>query len=99
MTSLMYKYWYWTKQIGSDSRVGGSITTGLSRILDLGFKKTIELILDALPPKRQTLLFSATMRTSVQQLATLALDNPELLSVRSLVRSFPETLLLRYRKI
>lgn len=76
---------------------GRTVIVKMLRILDLGFKRTIELILDALPPKRQTLLFSATMRTSVQQLATLALDNPELLSVRSRVQSSAQASPLRYR--
>ncbi|KAF4666729.1 ATPdependent RNA helicase [Perkinsus olseni] len=77
---------------GSDlSNVQVLVLDEADRILDLGFKRTVELILDALPPKRQTLLFSATMRTSVQQLATLALDNPELLSVSRNLKSATPT--------
>ena len=50
------------------------------RLLDMGFSQTLKSILDYLP-HRQTLLFSATLRTSVQQLAQLALNKPEVISV------------------
>eukprot|EP00925_Amoebophrya_sp_RCC4383_P006368 GSA25T00000828001.1 len=42
------------------------------RILDLGFKDTMTHILDALP-LRQSLLFSATLRPNIYQLAAVAL--------------------------
>lgn len=44
------------------------------RILDMGFEKCINQILDNLPEERQTLLFSATQTTSVSQLARLSLQ-------------------------
>jgi ATP-dependent RNA helicase DDX10/DBP4 len=43
------------------------------RILDLGFARTLDAILETLPRERQTLLFSATQTTSVQSLARLSL--------------------------
>jgi ATP-dependent RNA helicase DDX10/DBP4 len=52
------------------------------RILDMGFQETVRAICDYLPTEgRQTLLFSATLATTVQQLAQLALKEPELASV------------------
>jgi ATP-dependent RNA helicase DDX10/DBP4 len=51
------------------------------RILDLGFRQTMEAIIDNLPTERQTLLFSATQTKSVQDLALLSLSDPEYLSV------------------
>lgn len=51
------------------------------RILDLGFKKTVNAILDHLPSERQTLLFSATQTKSVKDLARLSLNLPEYVSV------------------
>lgn len=39
------------------------------RCLDMGFKETMNAIIANLPPKRQTLLFSATQTKSVQDLA------------------------------
>ncbi|PIK54857.1 putative ATP-dependent RNA helicase DDX10 [Apostichopus japonicus] len=51
------------------------------RILDLGFKKTINAILDHLPTTRQTLLFSATQTKSVKDLARLSLRDPKYIAV------------------
>ena len=39
------------------------------RILDLGFEKTLNSIIENLPKERQTLLFSATLTKSVKALA------------------------------
>ena len=50
------------------------------RILDLGFAKTINAIVQALPSQRQTLLFSATQTTKVQDLVRLSLKNPLVIS-------------------
>ncbi|XP_043694700.1 DEAD-box ATP-dependent RNA helicase 32-like [Telopea speciosissima] len=50
-------------------------------IQDSGFKKTLNSILSQLPKRRQTLLFSATQRKSVQDLARLSLKDPEYISV------------------
>ncbi|CAG8517371.1 9051_t:CDS:10 [Diversispora eburnea] len=43
------------------------------RILDMGFEKTVNAIIDNLPKERQTLLFSATQTNSVKDLARLSL--------------------------
>jgi len=51
------------------------------RCLDLGFKTTLNAIVDALPQSRQTLLFSATQTKSVKDLARLSLKDPEHISV------------------
>ncbi|OMO80628.1 hypothetical protein CCACVL1_12840, partial [Corchorus capsularis] len=51
------------------------------RILDIGFKKTLNAIVSQLPKRRQTMLFSATQTKSVQDLARLSLKDPEYLSV------------------
>jgi len=53
------------------------------RILDLGFSSTLDSILDHLPQKRQTLLFSATQTKSVRDLARLSLSSPEYLAVHA----------------
>lgn len=47
------------------------------RILDMGFKKTLDAILGQLPAGRQTLLFSATQTKSVGDLARLSMVNPK----------------------
>ncbi|KAL5548347.1 hypothetical protein UlMin_003578 [Ulmus minor] len=51
------------------------------RILDDGFKKTLNAIISQLPKSRQTFLFSATQTKSVKDLARLSLKDPEYLSV------------------
>ncbi|KAK9475870.1 P-loop containing nucleoside triphosphate hydrolase protein [Lipomyces japonicus] len=44
------------------------------RILDMGFKKTLDAIVEHLPKERQTLLFSATQTKSISDLARLSLS-------------------------
>ncbi|EEF39382.1 dead box ATP-dependent RNA helicase, putative [Ricinus communis] len=51
------------------------------RILDVGFKKTLNAIISQIPKYRQTLLFSATQTKSVQDLARLSLKDPEYVGV------------------
>ena len=51
------------------------------RILDMGFRQTVDAIIEHLPNKRQTLLFSATQTSSVRDLARLSLKNPEYVAV------------------
>jgi len=51
------------------------------RILDMGFQRDIDAILDYLPRERQTMLFSATQTKRVSDLARLSLQNPEYISV------------------
>ena len=47
------------------------------RMLDMGFINDIRKIIAAVPKKRQTLLFSATMHEAVRKLADTILNNPE----------------------
>lgn len=47
------------------------------RILDSGFKKTLDAILENVPRERQTMLYSATQTSSVSSLARLSLSSPE----------------------
>ncbi|KAF5103758.1 hypothetical protein DV451_001239 [Geotrichum candidum] len=51
------------------------------RILDMGFKKELDAIVENLPMERQTWLFSATQTKTVSDLARLSLKNPEYISV------------------
>ena len=46
------------------------------RMLDMGFQDDLTRIIKALPQKRQTLLFSATMPPKIRQLARNILDEP-----------------------
>ncbi|CAG9815287.1 unnamed protein product [Phaedon cochleariae] len=51
------------------------------RCLDMGFQQTMNAVIANLPPKRQTLLFSATQTKSVKDLARLSLKDPSYISV------------------
>ena len=51
------------------------------RILDLGFQRTMNAIVENLAPERQTLLFSATQTKSVRDLGRLSLKDPEYVAV------------------
>ncbi|KAF1816785.1 P-loop containing nucleoside triphosphate hydrolase protein [Eremomyces bilateralis CBS 781.70] len=51
------------------------------RILDMGFQRDVDAIIDYLPKERQTMLFSATQTKRVSDLARLSLQDPEYISV------------------
>lgn len=51
------------------------------RMLDLGFAADLQHLLQALPPRRQTLLFSATFSDAVRGLADVLLNNPQRIDV------------------
>jgi len=51
------------------------------RMLDMGFLPAIRRVLSMLPTKRQTLLFSATMSASIEQLARSTTSEPKLIEV------------------
>ncbi len=51
------------------------------RMLDMGFMPDVTSIIDKLPKKRQTLLFSATMPKQIQKLAQDIMIDPELIEI------------------
>ncbi len=51
------------------------------RMLDMGFLPDVRRILRALPPSRQTLLFSATMPQEIERLAKETLRTPEVIDI------------------
>lgn len=67
------------------------------RCLDMGFERTMNSIIENLPPKRQTLLFSATQTKSVKDLARLSLKDPLYVSVHEYsTHTTPESLQQNY---
>jgi ATP-dependent RNA helicase RhlE len=46
------------------------------RMLDMGFVHDVKRVIKLLPPRRQTLFFSATMPSEIQKLADSILNNP-----------------------
>lgn len=67
------------------------------RILDMGFQKDVDAIVEYLPKERQTLLFSATQTKRVSDLSRLALKDPEYISVHETsLTATPKTLQQNY---
>ena len=54
------------------------------RLLEMGFLEEIKEIVRNMPKQRQTLLFSATLTSAVEELASLSMRNPARLSADSL---------------
>lgn len=67
------------------------------RIMDMGFQRDVDAIVEHLPKERQTLLFSATQTKKVSDLARLSLRDPEYVSVHEAATSAtPSTLQQNY---
>ncbi|PNS18466.1 hypothetical protein CAC42_6283 [Sphaceloma murrayae] len=67
------------------------------RIMDMGFQKEVDAIVEYLPKERQTLLFSATQTKRVSDLARLSLKDPEYISTNVVNESAtPQTLQQNY---
>ncbi|KAK1076087.1 ATP-dependent RNA helicase dbp4 [Friedmanniomyces endolithicus] len=67
------------------------------RILDMGFSRDLDAIIEYLPAERQTLLFSATQTKKVGDLARLSLREPEYVSVHeAATAATPATLQQNY---
>jgi len=69
------------------------------RLLDLGFKQTMAAILEELPRKRQTLLFSATQTRRVADLASLSLSEPQYISVHAASKTATPTRLQHHHML
>lgn len=67
------------------------------RIMDMGFQRTVDAIVEHLPKERQTMLFSATQTKKVSDLARLSLHEPEYVAVHEAATSAtPSTLQQHY---
>jgi ATP-dependent RNA helicase DDX10/DBP4 len=67
------------------------------RILDMGFQKDVDAIVEYLPKERQTLLFSATQTKKLSDLARLSVQEPEYISVHdAAAKSTPQSLQQNY---
>ncbi|XP_066251903.1 probable ATP-dependent RNA helicase DDX55 homolog isoform X2 [Euwallacea similis] len=66
------------------------------RLLDLGFQKSLDIILSYLPRQRRTGLFSATQTKEIQDLIRAGLRNPVLVSVSAKAQQSTPDLLQNY---
>lgn len=66
------------------------------RILDMGFQSAVDAIIEHIPKKRQTMLFSATQTKRVSDLARLSLNEPEYVAVHEAASSATPTTLQQH---
>ncbi|MBB6610412.1 DEAD/DEAH box helicase [Pontibacter sp. Tf4] len=62
------------------------------KLLEMGFEEEIDQIMEAIPAKRQVILFSATMPQDVQDLIKESLKNPQF--IKASANAIPEQLTL-----
>ncbi len=65
------------------SRAATVVLDEADRMLEMGFLPSLRIILDKLPAKRHTMLFSATMEQSVARLAASYVHNPVRIAVEA----------------
>ena len=64
------------------SNCGMVVLDEADEMLDMGFAEDLEAILEAAPPERQTILFSATMPNRIDSIATRQLSDPVRISIQ-----------------
>lgn len=69
------------------SRIQMAILDEADRMLDMGFKDEMDELLAALPAKRQTLFFSATMNPGVSRLIQKFGNSPQLVEIEQKART------------
>lgn len=65
------------------SEVSTLILDEADKMLNLGFKKEMDLIFGLLPSKRQNLLFSATLSPDVQKVENVLLNEPTIIKIEA----------------
>lgn len=65
------------------SHVMQMIMDEADKLLEMGFEEELDKVIAALPPKRQMILFSATMDEDVKELIASSLKNPQFVKVSS----------------
>ena len=72
------------------------------RMLDLGFIEQIQKIINILPPKKQTLLFTATLPNNIKKISEKYLNNPVKISVETrenILRNIEHNILILNKSI
>ncbi|EOD33059.1 hypothetical protein EMIHUDRAFT_71837, partial [Emiliania huxleyi CCMP1516] len=88
-----------SRPLDASEATPGSLPPQADRLLDLGFKQTMAAILEELPRKRQTLLFSATQTRRVADLASLSLSEPQYISVHAASKTATPTRLQHHHML
>jgi ATP-dependent RNA helicase RhlE len=63
------------------SSIGTLVLDEADKMLNLGFKEEVDRILTLLPPKRQNLLFSATLGDDLSRVQQVVLRNPQVIKI------------------
>jgi ATP-dependent RNA helicase RhlE len=63
------------------SSIGTLVLDEADKMLNLGFKEEVDRILALLPPKRQNLLFSATLGDDLSRVQQVVLRNPQVIKI------------------
>lgn len=72
---------HWERRNVSFKNISHVVLDEADHMLDLGFLPQVQKILSLLPPKRQTLMFSATFPFEIERLAKRFLHNPQRVDV------------------
>lgn len=70
----------------SFDRINLAVLDEADKMLDMGFSEDIHQIMQALPQKRQTLLFSATYQDNIDALSKEVLSNPITVSIEKTIK-------------
>ncbi|NMO21462.1 ATP-dependent RNA helicase DbpA [Pyxidicoccus fallax] len=84
------------REVLDTRQLGTVVLDEADRMLDMGFREDMERILSATPPRRQTVLFSATFPPDIEALSRTFQKDPERVTVEEEARETPAIQQLRY---
>jgi ATP-dependent RNA helicase RhlE len=84
---------YLSRKLVNLSSVKMLVLDEVDRMLDMGFKPSIQRIATFLPQERQTLCYSATLSPAIREVASLYLNNPVHIDISSELKPSPNVML------